>query len=378
MKSILLSMCIVILCFITFNDTLAQQVRQIELQKDIIIGGSRIGLVQGIKVDGEGRIYVGDLVRSVVHLYSSSGKFIRDIGRKGEGPGEFERIWGIQIGSKDSLFVYDPQLYRITILTRNSYDKPVGTIRISNAPGMFGRPATVGSLNSGLNGFWILKNGNFLLSYSNDYSPQNFMQPHDLSLFEVRRDGTFVSKNPFLTLHGEQYIVFTEPGFMVSKMPYAERPVIHAGSDGYIYYAENSDLSINALNLGGKVIKTIRSPVAKIGLNDRLWREGLEKLDLQLSVTDLERSRTPLPKYQPVFEDFLVDSQSRVWVAVNTGDRDNYSWWIFTKEGKKIEDIPLARSVVLKVVKGDYAYGIDTGNLGVQSIVRYKILKDRK
>jgi len=82
-----------------------------------------------------------------------------------------------------------------------------------------------------------------------------------------------------------------------------------------------------------------------------------------------------LPKYQPVFEDFLVDAQERVWVGVNTGDKDNYSWWIFNKDGEKIGEISLAKTVVLKVVKGDYAYGIETGNLGVQSVVRYKILE---
>jgi hypothetical protein len=347
----------------------------IQLRRDLVISEDYFGQISGIKVDEKGQIFVADVVNAKIFMFSPRGNLVRTIGRKGEGPGEFERIWGIQIGRKDSLFVYDQQLYRITVFAKNRYNKPANTIRISNAPSMFGGPATVGSLNSGLNGFWILKNGNFLLAYSNYYSPQNFMQPHDLYLFELKRDGAFVSKKPFLTVRDKQFLVFTQPVFMVSDMPYAVRPVIHVGPDGLVYYAQNSDLSINALDINGKLIKTIKSGVARISLNDRLWQEGLQKLGLQLSVADLERSRTPLPKYQPVFEDFLVDAQERVWVGVNTGDKDNYSWWIFNKDGEKIGEISLAKTVVLKVVKGDYAYGIETGNLGVQSVVRYKILE---
>jgi|GEM_PF-2385374 len=372
-KRLVLSIAVLAVVFLT--EVYAQSnTKLIQLRRDLVISEDYFGQISGIKVDEKGQIFVADVVNAKIFMFSPRGNLVRTIGRKGEGPGEFERIWGIQIGRKDSLFVYDQQLYRITVFAKNRYNKPANTIRISNAPSMFGGPATVGSLNSGLNGFWILKSGNFLLAYSNYYSPQNFMQPHDLYLFELKRDGAFVSKKPFLTVRDKQFLVFTQPVFMVSDMPYAVRPVIHVGPDGLVYYAQNSDLSINALDINGKLIKTIKSGVARISLNDRLWQEGLQKLGLQLSVADLERSRTPLPKYQPVFEDFLVDAQERVWVGVNTGDKDNYSWWIFNKDGEKIGEISLARSVVLKVVKGDYAYGIETGNLGVQSVIRYKIL----
>lgn len=50
-----------------------------------------LGVVTSIAVDGEGRVYLLDAQLNVVHVFSPDGEFLREIGREGEGPGEFRR-----------------------------------------------------------------------------------------------------------------------------------------------------------------------------------------------------------------------------------------------------------------------------------------------
>lgn len=51
----------------------------------------QLHMVRGAAIDALGRIYVSDGSNSV-HVYDSSGAWVRDIGRAGSGPGEFENI----------------------------------------------------------------------------------------------------------------------------------------------------------------------------------------------------------------------------------------------------------------------------------------------
>ena len=49
------------------------------------------GLIVGVAVDGDGNVYLLDSQINVVHVFSPEGEFLREIGREGEGPGEFRR-----------------------------------------------------------------------------------------------------------------------------------------------------------------------------------------------------------------------------------------------------------------------------------------------
>ncbi|HEX6695131.1 MAG TPA: 6-bladed beta-propeller [Longimicrobiales bacterium] len=92
---------------------------------DLSLGSGRggeqdeFGVIGGVAIDGEGRIYVWDTYSYRIRVYAKDGTFIRDIGRKGTGPGEFKRptgtsewqpLNGIAI-SHDTLFALDMRLH---------------------------------------------------------------------------------------------------------------------------------------------------------------------------------------------------------------------------------------------------------------------------
>ena len=63
----------------------------------------------------DGRLIVHDEKPKAIHLYDASGRFVRNLGREGEGPGEFRDINPALF--HDTLVLQDPKLARGTVMT---------------------------------------------------------------------------------------------------------------------------------------------------------------------------------------------------------------------------------------------------------------------
>ena len=66
-----------------------------------------LGVLSGIAVDRNGNVYVSDRGATKIWVFDSLGRSQRGIGRKGEGPGEFQSPTGIAIGPDGRLWVRD-------------------------------------------------------------------------------------------------------------------------------------------------------------------------------------------------------------------------------------------------------------------------------
>ena len=68
----------------------------LELQEELSLGGAKaqgdyvLGQIRDVVVDDNGAIYVLDAEAFHIKVFDPSGAFVRTIGRKGQGPGEFE------------------------------------------------------------------------------------------------------------------------------------------------------------------------------------------------------------------------------------------------------------------------------------------------
>ena len=79
-----------------------------------------------IDVDSKGNIYVADRGDNLIKVYNQDGKFLKTIGRQGQGPGEFGHINKILIDKNDILYTTDARLRRLSIFDiegnyKNSY-----------------------------------------------------------------------------------------------------------------------------------------------------------------------------------------------------------------------------------------------------------------
>jgi len=77
--------------------------------------------------DSAGNLYILDSGNCRIQKLDPEGKFIKTIGRKGQGPGEFQAASSMDIDEQNNLFVFDVRSWRIEVLS--SKGKPLRTIK---------------------------------------------------------------------------------------------------------------------------------------------------------------------------------------------------------------------------------------------------------
>lgn len=91
------------------------------------------GLVAGLVTDRDGNVYVLDGQLSTIHVFSPAGKHLRQIGREGEGPGEFRNASDLYLGPGGSLGVV--QVFPGRIIQLGTDGTPAGNFSLPEAAG---------------------------------------------------------------------------------------------------------------------------------------------------------------------------------------------------------------------------------------------------
>lgn len=107
----------------------------IRLTRVVRLGGpsdpSSLARTPTVARDSRGRFIVGPTLDGAqLHVYDASGKFLTSVGRRGRGPGEFQRISLVTVSAGDTLHVFDAVNLRHTVLSSD-----FRTVRTSPLPG---------------------------------------------------------------------------------------------------------------------------------------------------------------------------------------------------------------------------------------------------
>lgn len=82
--------------------------RKFTLQEELSIGNNTddnqiFGRIRKLAIDSQENIYILDNRRNRIQVFDRKAKFLKTIGHKGEGPGEFKRIADIIVDEKNKL-----------------------------------------------------------------------------------------------------------------------------------------------------------------------------------------------------------------------------------------------------------------------------------
>jgi hypothetical protein len=69
--------------------------------------------IAGLAISSRGIVAIGDYEARAIRIYASDGQYLRTIGQKGSGPGEFQRVSALGL-YHDTLWVFDDDLRRAT------------------------------------------------------------------------------------------------------------------------------------------------------------------------------------------------------------------------------------------------------------------------
>lgn len=328
----------------------------IRLLEDLRIGravdGQRdspdvFGSIVALAIDDAGRIYVADYQSSDIRVFDATGSPIRRIGRKGEGPGEFQFLAGIAWQRQAGiLWAMDPVRHRLI-----AFDS-TGTLLVENRHGdyTFTSIPWKGQVDS----------NRFLF----DERPKDV-----LVRYRVLPTGKIVVSD---TLHlpsveTNTYAVGLKAARALNPVPMSPFGVWAVTPGGNAWLAVTSSYEMHEVTFAGDTVRTVEMKRSASRL------AGRERDSIAAAVGVPARR---LPTYKPVFWSLNTGPDGRLWVEVGAGDVAR-SWDVFDRSGcymGRVESpVALQRSTARPVIGAGTVTGVVEDAVGVQYVVRLRL-----
>jgi len=304
-----------------------------DLEEDLSIGNEKdenymFYRVRDIEVDEQGNIFVADMSNHRIQKFDKYGKYLHTIGRKGQGPGEFERPWKVRVDNNRNIYVIDATY---TIEVFDSDGNPHKTVKLEKSirdfrfceegsiVGVFHKLSDLEMITS------ICKanvQGEIVETYS-EYPSNHY----------IKRDS------------GGGIVGFTsgyEKELMISKI-----------SDQSFVFGYSGDYELRVVDGKGQLLYKIKKEALPRKLPSRLKKYNLGK-------------------YQPYFFLILSDSERRTYVQTNktwNEDVKKKEIDVFSKDGFYLYKTSFPKNTY--VIKAGYLYALEVKDDEI--IKRYKI-----
>lgn len=281
------------------------------------------GYAGNIAVDDSGRLFIetgSEMGQTKIYVFNSDGQFIKQIGRYGRGPGEFELIQGIQ-ASKDKLFVYENFEMHVFNLSDLSFSHSF-IIKMEGVP----NESPIRGLRPG-NSFFVQNDSSFLFLFEPNLRQRITVGDHHIYHNFVSSGGA-IDSVPVLKQRDFTFFNQTEDGSLPRyppfAMPYIPSSLTTISRDGRISSNWNEDFLIKIYDFSGNYLKSIYMPIQPAPL-PREHALNLGRYKERIDV--LEDAETP--GSWPVIHRMYVDDQNRLWTATITESDSTFKWFVF-------------------------------------------------
>jgi hypothetical protein len=293
-----------------------------------------------VAVDKQDRIYVLDVRERHVLVFDNTGKLLKTIGRRGQGPGEFQYPHKILISAQDEIIVEDPQMHRLTyfslegecLKTISLSKADVADIDIDSAGNILG----IDMNQEGDNPRYELKKFSPKLEYLKTLDSA----PHKIDNLAEGLNPWGYGSLKFCVLSGIRVL----SGF--SRM-----------------------YELKLFSRDGDLIKTISKEYTPVKIT-KAEIEALKKGQVSIGGPP---PRMIIPKYHLPFRSFLADDEGRIFVALweMTKDRKKRYYDIFDPTGRYI--CRTAFGFFPQVWKDGKLYVVEEDEEGFQFVKRFRV-----
>lgn len=332
-----------------------------DLKPDLTLGMSlqgefdSFGEIGDLAADINRNIYVVDRRSKIVRVFDSTGVYVRSIGRRGGGPGEYSFPNGLIVGS-DSVYILDDRVHVFD--TTGRYVRTLKPIVTGHLVGASNEEVTV-------------------FRYRNGRDANNIRD--DTISFWVMTDSTEISLMHRIPRRHYKYGMAAFP-------PVLSPGVVFAGSErGELYYVEGDTFHISVRSTTGSLVRTYLTSVPKVPTTDTDltdYRNSNIRDTKEVVKVDIDPPHYgkvgPVPEFRPVIGQLFVSSSgsmllSRLDVAERPYDRfgeRRREWIILAQDGKAVARILLPNSLQVRHFDGCSIYGAD-GRQNIPRVERY-------
>lgn len=234
--------------------------------------GLPLAWVTGLAVDSKGGVYVTDNALDGIAVLAPDLTLEREVGRKGEGPGEFEWPATIQILEDDSLYVWDGSRFRVTVFEALALAYTL-SLSLESARELWGIPGQLGYV------------GLRSLPFYADQREEDHGR-FDV-LYRLGTDGDVESDSIYAVPAAEPLVVRSDRSLMVGSHPFGAEPLLSLLGDDRIVYANSRVPTVLLLDLSGTVQDSFDVPMTPVPVSAAELRAAIDD--------NQERAMKPLP-----------------------------------------------------------------------------------
>ena len=321
--------------------------------------GLGLGRVVGLAVDSKLKVYVNDGYLDGIAVLAPDLTFEQEVGRKGQGPGEFDWPTSIQILGGDSLHVFDGALARVTV-----FEPLARTVAYTTTLPVITNPSRLWSL-PGQRGY---VGARWLPFYATQRAQD---QGRYEVVFRLGRDGNAESDSLYAFAARERLVVRGDRSVMVGPHPFGSESFLSLLGSDRLVYANSRVPTVIVLDLTGTVQSSFAVPATPVPVSATELRDVIQREEQEAFVRVLEEGA---PYVWPALTGLAVDDEQRIWVGGRSESMsDEWEWTAFTQKGNKVGSVLLPAGFVVYAVRDSRLFGVVTDALDVPRIRVYRL-----
>jgi hypothetical protein len=312
-----------------------------DLEEDLNIGREDdenyiFDKIRDIQVDDMGNIYVLDVRSCRIQKYDKDGRYLQTIGRRGQGPGEFEM--------PSKVFVYEK--------TKSIYVSDMWRIKVFDKSARFSKDVILKTFPAD---YSIDDEGNIWAVFTRHEEEGKFK-----SFEKVNLNG-----DTLLNIARFPYDLYTKPTSettAVSVVTGFEHNLLFSKIDEYSYvYGFSGKYELVVINKEGELLFKIRKdePIHSFKAEEKS-----------------RRTAGILPDYKPFFYSIFVDDLKRIYLLKDKPSSESdklYEYDVYNKEGYYIYKMIIPYVLPL-IIRNGYLYTrVVLEEEGIEVVKRFKI-----
>ncbi len=300
--------------------------------------------IVSLVIDDAGNIYILDKKAANIKIFNKDGKFLKIIGRRGEGPGEFIAPEKGSLSSNNELYIYD-------------WGRSI--IQVIDTDGKFIKQMHIQT--PWFNGPKFLSDGKLVASLG--VVGENIK-------FNLNKFNT--SMEPILTYASIPMLKPPKVNIFVLFFNADLKWDVGPGSEIIWGVITTPEYELFIHDKDGKYIKKITKQYSPVKLTTKEYKKLMKKWFGKVSYKQFDLI---IPKNYPPFQGFIIDEEGRIFVHrfVEVEKSKKHYFDIFDDEGKYITKITLDEKFMFGTFKNKKLFAIEEDEDGYQYVKRYKV-----
>lgn len=287
-------------------------------------------------IDNRGHYFIYNRGNESIYHLDENGEYIASIGRRGQGPGEFQSWPTFDTISSDTLYTLDDMTRIVSkFVYRNGdwgYDGGF-TLQVKE----YYRPSKILQIDREHLVIEYSPDVNRRMSSSENSS--HVSKKYDL----IRSTGEFIQENWLITQAHDRSIYSSDTGAGATHLlPFGGRSIKDIGPNHHLYHLWTPEFTIEIYDLEGSNVNRLTQPSFNYRLSDEVKQKRLDEVvSIQMGSEReqqelIDQILEEIPETAPALRDFHVDRDTGNVIVRRYIFEDQPNWMLLDKEGTRI------------------------------------------